>query len=133
MRGLSLTLTEDDFNLLQKCCLSAELSEFNRKKLIQELADAKIVKKESLPLNIVRANVKVLVFNVTKNQTFSIRIKESGTISRKSNELPLTDPIAIALLGYPTGAVTEWEMPDGINRLKIISVNQESARINDVS
>jgi len=127
MRGLSLTLTEDDFNLLQECYLSAGLSEFNKNKLFQELKDAKIVKKESLPLNIVCANVKVLVFNMDKKQTFSIHIVESDTIGRKPNELPLTDPIAIALLGYPTGAVTEWEMPDGINRFKIISVNQEAA------
>lgn len=125
MRGLALTLTEDDFNLLQECYLSAELTEFNKSKLFQELKDAKIVKKESLPLNIVCAKVKVLVFNMDKKQTFSIHIVESDTISRKPTELPLTDPIAIALLGYPTGAITEWEMPDGINRFKIISVHQE--------
>ncbi|MBY0543344.1 MAG: GreA/GreB family elongation factor, partial [Sphingobacteriaceae bacterium] len=33
-------------------------------------------------------------------------------------------PISIALLGYQTGDLIEWEMPDGIKEFKILEVTR---------
>jgi len=77
-----------------------------------------------LPLNTVCKNSKVLVWNMDRKHTFTVKIVMSDEFDGNENYISVTDPIAIALLGYPSGAVTEWEMPDGINRFKIISVSQ---------
>lgn len=127
MRGLQLTLTVDDFNLLLDYLSNGELSEFNRSKLYQELKDCRIVNKECLPLNVVCRNAKVVVWNMDKRHTYTVTIVMPEAADVKENKIAITDPVAIALLGYATGAVTEWEMPSGVNRLKIISVSQLDA------
>ena len=124
MRGLQLTLTEDDFKILMDCLLNSGLTVHNKKRLYQELREARIVNKDHLPLNVVCRNAKVLVWNMDKKHTFSVRIVGPNEFDKNENCISINDPIAIALLGYPTGAVTEWEMPDGINRFKVVSVSQ---------
>lgn len=123
MRGLQLILTEEDFILLTDYLTTAVIPEYNKRKLYSELKDARIVGKEHLPLNIVCRNAKVMIWNMDKNQTFSVQLVLDETLDGK-NKISITDPIAVALLGYPSGAITEWEMPDGINRFKVISVKQ---------
>lgn len=102
--------------------ISADTPEFNRRRLFLELKNARMVPQECMPLNVVCANSRVLVTNLDKRQTFSIRIVPSDYAILPRNELSVTDPLVIALLGYAAGASTEWEMKDGINRLKVMSV-----------
>lgn len=124
MRGLQLTLTQEDFKILTDCLLNSKLTALNKKRLYQELREARVVDRERLPLNVVCKNAKVLVWNMDKQQTFTVRIVSPEEFDENENCIPMDDPIAIALLGYPSGAITEWEMPDGVNRFKVVSVSQ---------
>ena len=125
MKSQQRVLTKEDFAFLMECYFSAYLSGANKAKLSAELHAAKIIEKEWLPTNVICTNSKVLVSNIEKNQTFNIHIIYPGIQGVNNNDIPLTDPLAIALLGYPGGAVVEWEMPDGVNKFQIISVYQE--------
>ncbi|MFD2163302.1 GreA/GreB family elongation factor [Paradesertivirga mongoliensis] len=125
MKRQQLILTKEDFAFLMECYFSRHLSEFNKAKLSQELRKAKIVKKEFLPTNVICTNSKVLVSNIDKGQTFNVHIIGSEAKGRNNNDIPITDPLAIALLGYASGVVVEWEMGDGVNRFEVISVYQE--------
>ena len=124
MKGLQLTLCESDFNLLTNYCVENTLSAYNRNKLLIELKEAKVVKKENLPLNIVATGSKVLLWNIHKGHTYTIWIVPPAEADGRKNKVSSLDPIAIALLGYPSGSVVEWEMGDEINQLKLLSVNQ---------
>jgi len=125
MRGLQLTLLAEDYNLLMDHLLSEDISDYNRRQLYQELKNARIVSKDCLPLNVVCRNAKVVVWNMNKNQTFSVQlVLQEEECDRKENKIPATDPLAIALMGYPSGATIEWEIDKRINVFKIISVNQ---------
>lgn len=119
-----LTLTINDFKLLTRHYFTAGLSVFNKWKLFNELNDARIVSKDNLPLNIACAGSKVLVTNIDKMQTYSVHIVDHNAHKRTMNRILLTDPLAIALLGYSDGDQTEWEMADGINRIELISVHR---------
>jgi regulator of nucleoside diphosphate kinase len=121
-----LTLTINNFKLLMKHYFSAGLSAFNKKKLFNELNDARIVSKDNLPLNVVREGSKVLVRNIDKKQTYSVHIVGTNPDKTKTNQIPLSDPLAIALLGYSGGDQTQWEMSEGINRFELISVHQSN-------
>ena len=125
MRSTPLILTKEDYKLLTEQYVSQNIPVFNKQKLYQELKDAKIVQKQCMPLNVVSSHAKVLIWNKNKGQTFSIRIVPAGSIGYGPNDIPVTDPIVVALLGYPTGAETEWEMKDGINQFRVVSVQQE--------
>ncbi|WP_183558672.1 GreA/GreB family elongation factor [Mucilaginibacter sp. SP1R1] len=119
-----LTLTINDFKLLMKYYFTNGLSPFNKRKLFNELNDARIVSKDNLPLNVVRTGSKVLVRNIDKMQTYSVHIVDKNPDKAKMNRILLSDPLAIALLGYSDGDQTEWEMNKGISRLELISVHQ---------
>ena len=123
MRGLILTLTEADYQFLTNYFLTADLSGFNQRILIRELIQPRIVKPDCLPLNVVCANTRVLVWNMSKNQMFTVHIV-SEDVGGRENKISIKDPVAIALLGYPAGAITEWEIDGEINVLKVISVTQ---------
>ena len=123
-KRFQLTLTINDFKLLMKQYYKKGLSVFNRRKLFGELNDARIVSNDNLPLNIARQGSKVLVRNVTKNQTYRIHIVGDNHDPVSSNKILITDPLSIALLGYADGHRTEWEMPDGVQQFEVISVNQ---------
>jgi len=129
MRTTPLILTKEEYKLLTDQYESATTTAFNKQKLFQELKDAKIVGLQSMPLNVVSANSDVLIWNINKNQTFSISIVAEDSPERGTNKIRVTDPIVVALLGYPAGAMTEWEMKDGINKFKVISVGQ--GRVDD--
>jgi regulator of nucleoside diphosphate kinase len=124
MRTIPLILTKEEYKLLTDQYESVTTSVFNKQKLFQELRDAKIVGRQSMPLNVVSANSDVLIWNVNKNQTFSISIIAEDSPEHGTNKIRVTDPIVVALLGYPVGAMTEWEMKDGVNKFKVISVGQ---------
>jgi hypothetical protein len=124
MRTTPLILTKEGYKLLTDQYESLTTPVFNKQKLFFELKDAKIVGQQSMPLNVVSPNTNVLIWNINKNQTFSISIVAEDSPEHGTNKIPVTDPIVIALLGYPVGAMTEWQMKDGINKFKVISVGQ---------
>ncbi|SDD75442.1 Transcription elongation factor, GreA/GreB, C-term [Mucilaginibacter pineti] len=119
-----LTLTINDFKLLMKYYFTLGISAFNKRKLFNELNSARIVSKDNLPLNVACAGSKVLVRNIDKMQTYSVHIVVNNPDKAKMNRISLSDPLAIALLGYSDGDQTEWEMRDGINRIELVSVHQ---------
>ena len=129
MRTIPLILTKEGYKLLTDQYESVTTPVFNKQKLFLELKDAKIVGQQSMPLNVVSSNSDVLIWNINKNQTFSISIVAEDSTEHGTNKIRVTDPIVVALLGYPEGAMTEWEMKDGINKFKVISVGQ--ARVAD--
>ena len=123
-KRFQLTLTISDFKLLFKQYFKKGLSVFNRHKLFGELKGARIVTKDNLPLNIARQGSKVLVRNITKNQTYRVHIVAENSDAVNLNKISVTDPLSIALLGYADGHRTEWEMPDGVQQFEVISVSQ---------
>ncbi|MCQ6958342.1 GreA/GreB family elongation factor [Mucilaginibacter aquariorum] len=130
MRNIPLILSKEDYKLLADQYASASIPAFNKHKLFVELMDAKIVTKQYIPLNVVSSTSDVLISNIKKHQTFSIHIMPAGDQQPGTNNIPVTDPLVIALLGYPAGAETEWEMKDGVNKLKIISVDSAGRAVD---
>ena len=128
-KRFQLTLTIQDFKLLMKYYFTKGLSVFNKRKLFVELNEAHIVSEGSLPLNIARQGSKVLVRNIVKNQTYRVHIVPQYYEPVRSGNILISDPLSIALLGYADGHCTEWEMPDGVQQLEIISVRRDEKDI----
>jgi regulator of nucleoside diphosphate kinase len=124
-KRFQLTLTIEDFKLLMKYYFTKGLSVFNKRKLFVELNDAHIVSEGNLPMNIARQGSKVLVKNISKNQTYRVHIVPQNSELARSSDIPISDTLSIALLGYADGHRTEWEMPDGVQQLEIISVRRD--------
>lgn len=123
METLQLIISKKDFDILKEHLkLSTTLSEFNKQKLEKELNDAKVLPDDKLPADVVRLESFVKIESVDNNKSFSFQLVMPAEANMKKQKLSVFAPIGIALLGYQTGAIVEWEMPDGVKKFKIIDV-----------
>ena len=93
-------------------------------KLKIELQAAKIIEDGKMPDDVIRYNSIVCIqtpYNVERN--YQIVTPEKSDI--KQNKISILSPMALALFGYATGDEIEWQFPSGMNKIKIIRVNQQ--------
>ena len=124
METAQLIISRKDFDILREHLkLSTTLSEFNKQKLAKELSEAKVLSEEELPVDVVRLESFVKIESTDSNKSFNFQLVMPAEADMKKQKLSVFAPIGIALLGYQTGALIEWEMPDGVKKFKIIEVN----------
>lgn len=124
METSPLIMIQRELDILKKHLHESNLSDFNKKNLLSELASAQVVQDEELPGDVVALNSVVHVQELQTKQSFIFQIVLPATADFKKNKVSVFAPIAIALLGYRKGSTTKWEMPGGIQEFKILEVTQ---------
>jgi len=123
METLQLIISKKDYDILKDHLkLSTNLSEFNKQKLEQELNAAQVLDEEDLPKDVVKLESFVTIESVVNKKTFTFQLVMPGEANMKKQKLSVFAPIGIALLGYRTGTDVEWEMPNGLQKFKIVEV-----------
>ena len=122
-----LVITKKEYDLLANHLkLSTNLSAFNKKKLNDELKTAKIVKKELLPDNVIIIDSFITIQDVNSGQEFKFHLVTPEEANMRLNKLSVLAPIGIALLGYTTDAIVDWEMPNGVKQFKVKHVTRHA-------
>lgn len=125
MKNIPLILSANELQILSESYKKGNaLTPYNKSQLSSELSEPRIVDRDNLPANVVSLFSKVLLWNMTKGQTFTIHITPDVDSSAVKTQILPSDPLSIALLGYQEGSIIEWEMNDGINKFKIVSVSK---------
>lgn len=124
MKSESLIISEKEHELLRRHCNDAILSDHNRKKLLIELANARIVDKEKFPKDVVCVNSEITFKETKTGQYFSFKIVWPLEADISQHKMSALAPLSIALLGYRKGALVDWEMPTGIKTFEILNVQQ---------
>ncbi|MEJ5960646.1 GreA/GreB family elongation factor [Pedobacter immunditicola] len=125
METEKLIITKKEYDLLMNHLkLSTNLSEFNKKKLNNELKTAKIVKKEVLPDNVIVIDSLVTIQDTKSGQEFTFHLVTPEEANMKKNKLSVLAPIGIALLGYSSDAIVEWDMPNGVKQFRVKKVTR---------
>ncbi|WP_039448414.1 GreA/GreB family elongation factor [Pedobacter aquae] len=119
-----LILGLKEHQLLEKHFKTSVLSDFNRKKLMEELKHASIIKTGNLPENVIGLYAQVVIEDLTSKKTFSFQIVPVEEANMKENKISVFSPMAIAVLGYQEGVKVSWEMPSGIQNFIIKRVAQ---------
>ena len=117
-----LIMNSRDFQLLEKHLKSSTMSKYNREKLESELKTAKVVKE--LPTNVICLNSIVEVEETVSKKKFHFQLVLPNEANIKENKISIYTPMGSALMGYPEGALLEWEMPNGVQKFKITKVEQ---------
>ncbi|TKC09378.1 GreA/GreB family elongation factor [Pedobacter frigoris] len=124
METKSLSLSKSDFKLLKEHLEKSNMSAYNKEKLRLELKEATIYSEEDLPADVVCLKSEATIANTKTGQefTFTLVMPEEANIQIK--KVSVFAPIGIALFGYRTNDIINWEMPDGIQEFKILLVKR---------
>ena len=98
-------------------------------KLIEELKTADIRHCNDVPDDIVRLHSIVSIRTpFRQNTTFELVHPERSDISK--NKLSILAPMGLALIGYANGDKIQWQFPNGIHTIEILSVEKPAPSTN---
>lgn len=123
MKTEQLIIVQKEMELLKKHLKDSNLSDYNKKKLLEELNSAKVVNEDELPGDAVCINSTVEIKESITGQKFTFEIVLPAEANMKKHKISVFAPIGIALLGYRVGSKVQWEMPDGLKTFSILNVN----------
>ena len=126
METKTLSLSKSDLKLLKEHLDKSNMSPYNKEKLRQEIKEATIYADQELPADVVCLKSEARIANTKTGKEFTFRIVMPEEANIKLHKVSVFAPISIALFGYRTGDIINWEMPDGIQEFKILEVKKIS-------
>ena len=78
--------------------------------------------RKDLPANVVTIGTLVSVKDLDTGQTQDYKFVGPETARKKNGTVSILSPMGIAMIGYPEGAVIEWEFNEGIKKNQIVKV-----------
>ncbi|MCX2449798.1 GreA/GreB family elongation factor [Pedobacter sp. PLR] len=124
METKTLSLSKSDLKLLKEHLEKSNMSPYNKEKLRKEIKEATIYADQDLPGDVVCLKSEARIANTKTGKEFSFKIVMPEEANIKVQKVSVFAPISIALFGYRTGDIINWEMPDGIQEFKILEVNK---------
>jgi len=124
METKSILLSKSDYKFLNEHLEKAIMSDYNKSRLKEEVKNAKIFEDNELPENVVSLYTETKIESTGDGQKFTFKLVQPKDADIKQQKVSIFAPISIALWGYQTGDLINWEMPDGIKEFKIIAVRK---------
>ncbi len=124
METKSILLSKSDYKFLNEHLEKAIMSDYNKSRLKEEVKNAQVFEDSELPENVVSLYTETKIESTGDGQMFTFKLVHPKDADIKQQKVSIFAPISIALWGYQTGDLINWEMPDGIKEFKIISVRK---------
>lgn len=100
------------------------MSDYNKSRLRTEIKQATVFNDDDLPSDVVSLNTEAKIISSETNKEFIFKVVRPKEADIKQQKVSIFAPISIALLGYQTDDIINWEMPDGIKEFKILNVRR---------
>lgn len=120
----SILLSKSDFKFLSEHFEKAVMSDYNKSRLRTEIKQATIFNDDDLPNDVVSLHTEAKIVSADNGKEFVFKIVMPKEADIKLQKVSIFAPISIALLGYQTNDLINWEMPDGIKEFKILEVRK---------
>lgn len=125
MKTEQLIILKRELEILRTHLMRSNLSDYNKKKLLEELKSAKVVGEDALPADVICIDSIVEIADIASGQKFTFQIVLPSEANMKKNKISVFAPIGIALLGYRTDSEVQWEMPTGLKTFEVLRVEQK--------
>jgi regulator of nucleoside diphosphate kinase len=99
-------------------------------KLGEELRSADTLDEAEMPAEVVRLN-SIITISAPHNKKKSFQLVLPNQSNIAENKLSVLAPMGLALFGYAEGDQVLWEFPSGLNKIKILKVEQPALQIPD--
>lgn len=88
-------------------------------KLQVELARAQVVQPKDIPPDVITMNSQVRLVDMDNGDEMIYTLVFPGDADVAQGRISILAPIGTAMIGYRVGDVFEWQIPDGVIRLKV--------------
>ncbi|WP_231881732.1 nucleoside diphosphate kinase regulator [Anaerosporomusa subterranea] len=116
-------ITEADLGKLEKLINAAKEFSTGKKEYLEklelELAWANVVLPTAVPDNVITMNSKVLLRDLDYGDEMTYTLVYPDDADLAQDKISVLAPIGTAILGYRAGDDVEWEVPNGIVRLRV--------------
>lgn len=102
-------------------------------KLKAELERATIVPSEEIPADVITMNSKFRLIDVNTDEEMILTLVYPDNANIGQGRISVLAPVGTAILGYRTGEIVEWEVPDGIQLLRIESILYQPEAVGEYS
>lgn len=125
----NIVITEADYGRLQRLISSSRGFEHRDAEhlyaLERELERAIIARSAEIPHDLVTMNSRVRVIDLDSGRSLTYQIVFPRDADLARNRISVLAPIGMALLGRDVGDTVEWQVPSGMRRLLILSVEYQ--------
>ncbi len=87
--------------------------------LEDELQRAAVLPPEKIPADVITMNSRVRYRDLEDDSEMEITLVFPGDADISRGKMSILSPIGTAVLGYKVGDTLEWQVPDGLRKLKI--------------
>lgn len=123
MKNRSVYITEQDMKRLQELIEAEKGLNVAKGSDLQvleaELDRARLLAPSAVPEDVVTMNSKVELIDLDTGTAMTYTLVFPDKADIDENKISVLAPIGTAILGYRTGDVFEWQVPEGSRRLKI--------------
>ena len=119
-----VVLTTGIYDLLKDHIRRRKLSKANQAALEIQLKKSNQVLRKDLPADVVTVGTFVTVKDLDTGEEQEYKFVAPDKARKKNNTVSILSPMGIAMIGYPQGAVIEWEFNEGIKKNQIVKVTK---------
>lgn len=123
----NIIISIPEHELLTKHLQAANLSDYNKNRLHNVLKSASVVSEEAMPEDVVSLESMVKIREKESGREFEFQIVLPSHADIRKKRVSVFAPVAIAVMGFRVGDFVEWEMPDGIKSMEILSAEPKPA------
>lgn len=119
----NIHITEFDLMRLRSLIIEARYSNYRDTpyldSLAKELNEAIVVPSKEVPPDVITMNSRVRLrdLDADEEMVYTLVFPEDANISQ--GKVSVLAPIGTAMLGYRVGEIFEWQVPEGIRKIKI--------------
>lgn len=122
----TIYITSQDKQRLEDLLLEVEASDPRKrgdlKALTEELRRAAIVDPKNVPSDVITMNSRAEMRDLVSGETVAFTLVFPLEANIDEEKISVLAPIGAGMLGYRVGDQFEWNVPDGLRRMKVMKV-----------
>jgi regulator of nucleoside diphosphate kinase len=118
--------------LLSETAASGPRQQGDWKALAEEVRRAVIVPPDEVPSDVITMNSHADLVDLDTGETLTFTLVFPQDASLEDNKISVLAPIGAGMLGYRVGDEFEWNVPQGVRRMKVAKVHYQPEAAGDV-
>ena len=131
----SIYITSKDKERLEDLLAGAAIpnsrQQSDLKSLAEELRRAVIVEPDKVPADVITMNSRADLIDLDTRETVTFTLVFPPEANVEEERISVLAPIGAGMLGYRVGDEFEWNVPQGIRRMKVAKVHYQPEAAGD--